>query len=100
MPFSSFRVTFPDDDRVINRIYAKDTFISALEHIGLDKVERLRVKGCKSRITVEKRAWFGTRNTVKSARTYCIIVGINNRQKKRYLDKVCEELGIKINVEL
>ena len=100
MPFSSFRVSFPEDDRVIHRYYAKDTFIRALEHIGLDKLEKLRIKGCKSRITVNSRSWFGSRKTVKSTRTYCIVVGISNRQKKRYLDKVCEELDVNINVEL
>lgn len=85
MPFSSFRVTFLDDDRVFHQFYAKYTFISALEYIGLDKVGRLRIKGCKSRIAIKRQAWIGTRKTVTSAKTYSIIVGISNRQKKDIL---------------
>ncbi len=98
---SSFKVTFPDDERVYQKHYAYLTFVDALNHIGLDRLARLRIRGCKSRVTVKKHARGKVvHNWLKLTRDYCIFTHSSNSEKRRYIETVCDELGVRVTVEM
>ena len=100
MPYSSFKITFRDDDKEIKALYAYQTFINALIYIGLDRVSKLKIHRCKSRVVVidSKESKWGYH--VNEEKRYRISARIGNVYKRWYIEKVCEALDINVHVDL
>lgn len=92
-------MTFPECEKTIKARFAYITFYNALVHIGLRRVSELHIKGCKSRVTRNTRKWRRSRTAGMEVR-YEVSLAIGNKEKRRYLQRVCEELGIKVCIEL
>ena len=99
MLWSSFKVTFPECRKTLNSRFAYDTFFNALVHIGLRRVSELQTKGCKPRVTRKIRKWSRSR-TARMEVSYEVSLAIGNKEKRRYIQKVCDELGIEVCIEL
>ena len=88
-PRARFVVTMPDGERIDNPV-AADTFVEAIEKLGLERVEKVKPK------------LLSTSNTYRASRKrgrYHINVNFNNDQKKNHLENIAEALGVRLKVE-
>ena len=100
MPNRSFKITFPDDGIKYQAPYAYQTFISALIYIGLDRVSKLKIHRCKSRVVVIESNVSRLGYIVNEKRRYRVSARIGNVYKRWYIERVCEALNINVHVDL
>ena len=87
---SRFVVTMPDGER-INRRVATDTFVEAIEKLGLEQVEKVEPKHISTSNTY--------RNSKKRGQ-YFINTHLSNRQKKNILENIAEALDVHLKVKI
>ncbi len=82
-------VTMPNGEK-INHNKAVDTYVEAIENLGLDRVEKVKPKLLSTSSTY--------RNFRKRGRYY-ININLSNDQKKINLEKIAEALSVRLQVE-
>lgn len=93
-PLQRLQVTFPNQPE-IDHNHAKDTFVEALEKLGLENVMRIRPK------IVSKEPFYPDREDRSVQRgEFYINVHSNSSYKKSCLESVAEQLGEELKVEL
>ncbi|RKU24570.1 hypothetical protein C6497_17255 [Candidatus Poribacteria bacterium] len=87
-------VTMPNG-KVINHYYAKDTFVEALEKLGLDEVNGIRSQ------TVSTEPFKNLPNSKYTIRDG-FYINLNNGtpEKKRILGIIAKDLGIQLKIEI
>lgn len=98
-PKSVLRVTMPDGT-IIACKKAADTFIQAIERIGVERVRAVGLKSCKVPIISNTRdAKYGKAQRPTAGR-WLILTHSSTADKKKQLDKIASALNLNINVEI
>ena len=86
---SRFVVTMPNGERIEHPV-ATDTFVEAIEKLGLERVEKVKPK------------LLSTSNTYRNSRQsgqYDINVNFTNDQKKNILEDIAKAFGVQLQVD-
>ena len=98
-PSVAFKVEFPDDKITYEEETAVMTYIRALKHIGLSRVQSLGKMHSRYALVSNVE---DPNNSGKSLQHYeggkYIYTKLGNEQKKGYLYQIANELGIKISI--
>lgn len=98
-PKTGLRVIMPDG-RVIAHAKAKDTFITTILAIGIERVRPLGMKFCKIPIISNTRDKKYGRAQHDVGNGWMILTHSSTADKKKMLDKIAKALNIKLRVEI
>lgn len=91
-------VTMPNGEKIAHRIGA-DTFVEVIEKLGIEKVKDLGDKVRRSPLILTSKSDKPNLNQRKSGRYYIVTHGTAG-VKKKILEKIASELGVRLQVEI
>lgn len=93
---TKLRVLFPDGER-IERDFATDTFVETIQKIGIDKVRELGIR-VYGKLLIDSHHRENTQQ--KRVNGWYICTHSSTAGKKTFLDKIAQQLGIRLKVEI
>ena len=91
-------VTMPNGEKIAHRVGA-DTFVEVIEKLGIEKVKDLGDKVRRSPLILTSKSDKPNLSQRKSGRYYIITHGTAGT-KKKILEKIASELGVRLQIEI
>ena len=91
-------VTIPNGEKIAHRVGA-DTFVEVIEKLGIEKVKDLGDKVRRSPLILTSKSDKPNLSQRKSGRYYIITHGTAGT-KKKILEKIASELGVRLQIEI